>query len=164
MFEDVGSSIKSAAKTICALGMITAVILGVIRIAEAVDTPRLSDDQEGVEVFLGFLTMIVGSVVSWLISILFYGIGQLVENSDTLVAMAKDQEKAKAKAAAVTPAAPVEAPIPVTPIDDAETHDPSVAVRIFKNNSGRIFCPMCGTEQNDNRLCCQHCGTRFINQ
>lgn len=37
-------------------------------------------------------------------------------------------------------------------------------VKILKGGSGKTVCPVCGTEQNDNRYCCFHCSTPFINE
>ena len=45
-------------------------------------------------------------------------------------------------------------------VDRAHT----VPVRISKDGTGKTVCPVCGTEQNDNRYCCFHCSTPFINK
>jgi len=40
----------------------------------------------------------------------------------------------------------------------------SVPVKLFKKGNGKVFCPQCGTEQNDDRYRCFNCGVTFVNQ
>lgn len=68
MFDNIGGKIKGFAKIIAWLGIILSVIFGLLSIEEG-----------------GIMIMIIGSVSSWLGSLVLYGFGQLVENSDKLV-------------------------------------------------------------------------------
>lgn len=41
--------------------------------------------------------------------------------------------------------------------------DYKIPVEVTANEYGKIFCPICGTEQNGDRYCCFHCKVTFIN-
>ena len=74
MFDNIGGKIKTLAKTLCWIGIICFLVLGV---AVVVIDERL--------VFLGMLIMIAGAFLSWIGSFILYGFGQLIENTDKLV-------------------------------------------------------------------------------
>jgi len=74
MFDNIGSKIKTVAKVVCWIGIIASVIVGFIMLVQDEDTA-----------LAGILTMIFGSLGSWVGSFITYGFGQLVENSDILV-------------------------------------------------------------------------------
>ena len=74
MFDNIGCKIKALAQVICWIGIIASVIIGFVLIVQDEDTA-----------FIGILTMILGSLGSWIGSIMTYGFGQLIENSDILV-------------------------------------------------------------------------------
>lgn len=72
MFGNIGGKIKTLAKVLTWLGIISFVIWGFVCIS----------DEEKV---LGLILMIGGSLSSWISSFLLYGFGQLIENSDKIV-------------------------------------------------------------------------------
>ena len=72
MFDNIGSKIKELAKIVCWIGIAVSVIIGIALLW----TDGLA----------GILTAVFGSLFSWVGSFVLYGFGQLVENSDTLVA------------------------------------------------------------------------------
>jgi len=74
MFDNIGGKIKAVAKVICWIGIIASIIIGFIMLVQDEDTA-----------FAGLLTMVLGSLGSWIGSFITYGFGQLVENSDILV-------------------------------------------------------------------------------
>lgn len=74
MFDNIGSKIKTLAQVICWIGIIASVIIGFVLMVQDEDTA-----------FIGILTMILGSLGSWIGSFMTYGFGQLIENSDILV-------------------------------------------------------------------------------
>ena len=74
MFNNIGNKIKTVAETLCFLGIIVSVFIGLVFIAQGEDS-----------ILTGFLIMVLGSLVSWLGSFMTYGIGQLIENTDILV-------------------------------------------------------------------------------
>lgn len=75
MFENIGGKIKAVAQVVCWLGIIVSVICGIIMITQGGGTS-----------FIGFLIMILGSLFSWIGSFMTYGFGQLIQNTDKLVA------------------------------------------------------------------------------
>lgn len=76
MFDNICGKIKTMAQAICALGIIGSVIGGIVLIS--VDM-----------VIVGIIVLIGGSLLSWLGSFGLYGFGQLIENTDILVAQGK---------------------------------------------------------------------------
>lgn len=75
MFNEIGKKIKTLAKVIFVLVVISALIMGVVLIATLIKT-----DKENLA-FIGFLVMIVGSVIAWLLSCLLYGFGELIDKT-----------------------------------------------------------------------------------
>mgnify|MGYP006934538420 CR=1 FL=1 len=80
MFDNIGSKIKTVAEVIVWLSIIGWIIIGSVMIAEAKDSYYPS----ATETLGGWLVMIVGSFSSWLSSLALYGLGQLIENTDTI--------------------------------------------------------------------------------
>ena len=78
MFDNIGGKIKGVAKVTCWIGIIASVISGLV---------MMIDDEDMIAIAL--LTILVGALASWVGSFMVYGFGQLVENSDTLVAQSK---------------------------------------------------------------------------
>ena len=74
MFNNIGSKIKALAKVICWLGIIISVITGIIGIINGTEQSIVS----------GVITLIFGSLASWLGSFFAYGFGQLIENTDEI--------------------------------------------------------------------------------
>ena len=73
--DNIGGKIKVVAAIQCWVGIIASVIVGMILMAQDKDL-----------ILIGALITIIGSLSSWLSSFITYGFGQLVENSDILVA------------------------------------------------------------------------------
>ena len=67
MFDDIGGKIKTVAKVVCWVGIIMSVITGIVLISTA-NT-------------VGILTIIVGSLGSWIGSFTLYGFGELIEKT-----------------------------------------------------------------------------------
>lgn len=74
MFDNIGKKIKTLAKVICWAGIIASFI-GAIIIYEEFE-----------EIIFCILTLAVGALISWVGSFTLYGFGQLIDNSDILVA------------------------------------------------------------------------------
>lgn len=83
MFDHIGSKIKAFAKAVCWLGIIASIICGVVFILNGSPTSILA----------GLLTIAAGSFLSWLGSCMTYAFGQLVDNSDKLVAHMENQNE-----------------------------------------------------------------------
>lgn len=77
MFNSIGDKIKTLAKVICWIGIITSVLVAFIML------------QEESTVLIGLLVLFFGPLFSWIGSFMTYGFGQLIENSDILVAEKK---------------------------------------------------------------------------
>ena len=98
MFDDVGKKIKIVASVICWIGIIISCMLGILLI--------YTDGQLHINnytfytytrtelIIEGFVLMAVGSIISWIVSIMIYGFGELVDNSKLLrVQLDKTKEK-----------------------------------------------------------------------
>lgn len=75
MFSNIGTKIKTLAQILCWVGILASAVAGLIMVTTSGQTG------EGVAVLLA------GPPLSWIASFLFYGLGQLIENTDTLVAL-----------------------------------------------------------------------------
>lgn len=84
MFNNVGSKIKLVARVVCWVGIVAAVLSGLIFMLNAA---------HGMGILGGLLIMLLGALGSWISSLLIYGFGQLVENSDVLALRAFRMEK-----------------------------------------------------------------------
>lgn len=86
MFNDVGSKCKAAAKVLCWIGIVSSVISGIALMLIAAKNTMLG--------IYGILVIVFGSLFSWLLSLVFYGFGELVDNSDirTNLAIKADME------------------------------------------------------------------------
>lgn len=70
MFNNVGGKIKAVAKVTAWVGIVFCLIYGFVLLVPADDTAPI-----------GLLIMTVGSLLSWMSSLVLYGFGELVENS-----------------------------------------------------------------------------------
>lgn len=69
MYDEIGGKIKTLAKVIAWVGIIVSVVVGIVTISTGV----------------GILVLVLGPLFSWLSTLVLYGFGQLVENTDILV-------------------------------------------------------------------------------
>ena len=76
MFKNIGGKIKNLAVAITCIGIILSIVVGGVIISEGEST-------------VGLLVMLVGFLASWISTFILYGFGQMVENSDKLVAIEK---------------------------------------------------------------------------
>lgn len=75
MFDNIGRKIKTLATAITWIGIAASVTTGLVMIVAS----------GGDLLAFGFTVAVVGSFASWAGSFLFYGFGQLIENTDTLI-------------------------------------------------------------------------------
>ena len=89
MFSNIEKKIKTLAKVLTWIGIVASVVAGV-----AIILTGLSQYAGGAAVALGILTMIFGSLGSWLSNLVLYGFGQLIEDTRKIreLAEAKTQE------------------------------------------------------------------------
>ncbi len=94
MFSNIGRKIKGLAKFLCWFGIILSVVFGFLIIFNTVNLSfndnygsyyrNAASAVNAASVIAGLLVMGIGSVCSWLSSLVLYGFGQLVENSDDI--------------------------------------------------------------------------------
>lgn len=82
MFDNIGGKIKAWASVIAWVGIIASISSGIVLC--------ITD-----EFLVGILVAVVGSLSSWLGSFMQYGFGQLIENSDYLVKVAKSTQNGR---------------------------------------------------------------------
>ena len=85
MFNNISSKIKTVAKVQCFMGIAFSIIFGLIYMG-------ITEfwDFGGIYLLISLLIAGGGSVASYISSILIYGFGELVENSDSTVKQKKD--------------------------------------------------------------------------
>ena len=83
MYENVGGKIKGLAKTVAIIGIALSAIAGLI--ISFMDFPET--------LIPGILVLGLGAFFSWLSTLAMYGFGQLIENTDKLVAAHNNQTK-----------------------------------------------------------------------
>ena len=81
MFGNIGGKIKTLAQVVTWIGIIGSVICGFVLMG-------IDDDL----IFTGFIIALFGSLSSWVSSFVLYGFGQLIENTDKLVELAKNKK------------------------------------------------------------------------
>lgn len=74
MFDNIGRKIKALAQVVCWIGIVCSVIYGVVLMTTDEDL-----------VMVGFMVLVMGSVLAWVSSFALYGFGQLIENTDKIV-------------------------------------------------------------------------------
>lgn len=79
MFDNVSGKLKSVAKVVCVVGIIVSLISGIsYMVAEEFWDFGYS------YFFAGCLKAVVGSVLSWVLSLFIYGFGELIEKVNKL--------------------------------------------------------------------------------
>ena len=94
MFTNIGKKIQVLAKVICWIGISLSVLFGIIMIT-APDTLN-SSSKDGTMTGVGLVTIIIGSLGSWIGSFALYGFGELivrVKNIDEKLSNASNAEK-----------------------------------------------------------------------
>lgn len=82
MYENIGGKIKGLAKAVFVIETIITVIAGFILIA-------MDEDLS----LLGFFLLIVGPLISWLLSLLLYGFGELIDKASEIERNTRSGEK-----------------------------------------------------------------------
>ena len=79
MFNNIGGKLKMVAEIFTVTGIIVSIIFGILMFAE--------------NFLYGLLIMIAGSLISWLSSLVMYGFGHLIENTDKLLEQQKQDHE-----------------------------------------------------------------------
>ncbi len=80
MFDHVGKKIKGIATVVTWIGIVISFIIGCILIYEGAQ-----DSDNGILILIGILVMAIGSFIAWLSTILLYGFGELIDNSEKIL-------------------------------------------------------------------------------
>ena len=72
MFNDISAKIKAPAQVLIWLGILASFVWGTVILAST-------------ESYTGVVVMVVGSILSWILSFCMYGFGQLIENTEVLI-------------------------------------------------------------------------------
>lgn len=91
MFSNIGRKIKVLAQVVCWVGIIAAVISGIIIMAGGASISmggyEYSSSASGLTVLAGFLVILLGSLFSWIGSFVLYGFGELIESNADIRAL-----------------------------------------------------------------------------
>lgn len=87
MFVNIGNKIKTLARIICWIGIVVSVISGIVMLATSANL-----------IPAGILTLVLGSLLSWVGSFILYGFGEMVENSDIRTELAVKEAMTKESA------------------------------------------------------------------
>jgi len=95
-YEHIGHKLKVLAIIHFLIGALAAILCGSVVAAFGIELggSLIFSELQGIMIALGAVIMVIGSVFAWLSSCRLYGFGQLIENSDKLVAI-KQQENDK---------------------------------------------------------------------
>ena len=104
MFTNIGSKIKTLAVILCALGIVASFVAFIAMCT-------IDEDMVG----MGFLTLIGGSLFSWIGSFFTYGFGELIEKTSNIELILRGEN------APAATYAPTVSTAPTTPSADA-TH------------------------------------------
>lgn len=122
MYNNVGNKIMGLAQVLCWLGILGSIALGVVLIAipdRAVTDfgyrLQLPFSLSGMPVVAGILVIVMGSLFSWLNSLLMYGFGQLVRDAHTIATTALTPVRPRPLSAPLTMDRPAPAPAVATP-------------------------------------------------
>ena len=157
MFDNVGEKIKKFATTLAWLGISLSLLFGIVFIAVG----EGSDSS----VAIGLTVMIAGPLSSWISSLLLYGFGQLITNSDLLVKQGTKTRLHPGEAFSSPPKTEQKAPAQTntTPTTPAPTKEWADKATFTVTENETIICTQCNYEQPKERKVCWHCGARFEN-
>jgi len=82
MFRDVGRRIEQIVELMCIIGIGISVFIGIIILLVGCAYGDVDETFAVLGVVIGALTALVGSFVCWLMSLVLYGYGRLIQNSD----------------------------------------------------------------------------------
>ena len=139
MFDNIGGKIKGLAKFITVFGIIVSVIVGACILDAA--SKMYPHDMKGVETIPGFTVMVVGSVISWLSSLVLYAFGQLVESAKNLEE--KFCSNSDTNLSEIT-----------------QIVNQTIEKENYNESLENLNCPICGEQIKENARFCTKCGTR----
>ncbi len=127
MFNNIGDKLMTAAVWVAIVGCVGAVITGILYFP--------------VGILFGILILIFGCLSALLFSLVLYGFGHLICNSDEMLELLRGED-----------------PYPASTVEDRKSFAP---VRVVPDEEGKITCPACGSVQKGDRAECWSCGQTF---
>lgn len=170
MFDDIGNKIKSVAVVTTWVGIFLSIIEGIITFFCGI----IYFDDAGYLLIAGPVSAVIGCIAAWLGSLVLYGFGQLIVNTDKPQKEASVEESVRnlnIQAAFVTRKPPVAAPSSASHNWRCSTcgkmisQDPcpfctnaeNQALEIIQDDTNWI-CPRCGKKNPNERPNCWSCG------
>lgn len=138
MFDNIDQKIKALAQVVCWIGIICSVISGIALIASG----------EGL-LLVGFIVIILGSLISWVSSFTLYGFGQLIENSEISCGNTYEIHKLLSNK------------VPEyknTSVPTRETKNTDSAPAVTQKSNRCWICDNCDTKNDINAQFCKNCG------
>ena len=123
MFENVGTKLKVLANIIAILGIIGSIVCGLYLVKESV--------------LIGILTMVCGSIGSWVTALIIYGIGEAADNSRGSALSPQPKRRL----------APSTTKLPKTPMAPLTVRDSKRCPHCGDTVRSKI-CDMCGQEND----------------
>lgn len=86
MFNNIGKKIKKVAELVTTIGIIIFVIIGIAIMAVGLYGAIENDDASSgvVYVLVGISVAVIGSLISWLMSFILYGYGELIDETSRI--------------------------------------------------------------------------------
>lgn len=93
MFNNIGSKIKTLAKVLFWLGLLAAIMVGVLEILQAVGNTNNETSEKVTGILVGVGIIVGGFVVSWLSNFLLFGFGELIDSNQKILQLLEKKEK-----------------------------------------------------------------------
>lgn len=170
MYDSVGGKIKGYVVVMTTIGIVASVIGGLCLLGESVG--------------IALLIMTVGSLVSWISGLAFYGFGQAIENSESLCELVEMRKTLHAMNATlklmqnqnrtvnavpgntvlITNPEPVTGSVYEKPLENSTENggEGTVPAFIFPSRGETVCCPRCGNVQSGRRNNCWECNATFV--
>ena len=150
MFDNIGGKIKGLAVVSTVIGFAASVITGIIITFSYGDFESF---------MLGVGVMFAGFLFSWISSLTLYGLGQLIENTDELVAQGREIQRPSRFSGQNTGSAAPAATYTATPATAPANSHPVFGIPV---GAGRVRCPSCRLIVKEDVEICTGCGQVLI--
>ncbi len=149
MFDNSGEKIKNVASVLCMIGIILSVIIGLVLIATGANLNGDYYTRSFGTVFIwtGIITAAAGSLMSWVVSLLIEGFGDLISSQQCTERLAND----------------ILGKINSTLLIGDKASEPAKTKSSVENNHTLYDtwkCANCKTDNNANAKFCVHCGQK----
>lgn len=175
MYDNIGGKIKAFAKVICIIGIVISclvgflAILGTLSASSAVSSysSRASSNLAGAGIIGGLLYAGLGSLISWLSTLVLYGFGHLVETQEQS-AYALEQIRVElrrsSKPDSISPAGSSYSPSmssATVPNGSSDQIPAWKRVEMAQEKTEERKCRNCGTPYDEGTAFCHNCGSKL---